>query len=57
MVAFKTIVPAHLFFWFLLSSLVNFLLKVWRDAVIDIECDSDSVKKDGQISMFEHHPL
>lgn len=57
MVAFKTIVPAHLFFWFLLSSLVNFLLKVWRDAVIDIECDSDSVKKDGQISTFEHHPL
>lgn len=41
----KTFVPAHLFFCFLLSSLVNLILKVWRNAVIDIERDSDSVMK------------
>lgn len=52
-----SLVPAHLFFWFLLSCLVNLFLKVWRDAVIDIECDRDSVKKDGQISTCEHHRL
>lgn len=38
-------VPAHLFFCFLLFSLVNLILKVWRNAVIDIERDSDSVMK------------
>lgn len=39
-------VAPHLFFWFLLSSLVNLFLKVWRDTVVDIERDSNSVKKD-----------
>lgn len=49
-----SLVPAHLFFWFLLSCLVTLFLKVGRDAVVDIECDSDSGKKDGQMSMVEH---
>lgn len=38
--------PTHLFLCFLLSSLVSLFLKVWRNAVVDVECDHDSVKKD-----------
>lgn len=36
---------SHLFFCRLLLSLFYLFLKVWGNAVIDVECDSDSVEK------------